>query len=107
MFNKKGSEMIEAAVIMPIVFLITISMLNLGIFAFNITNANVMLHNELRNYKKSDNILIKKISLEREVNFGFQGFIKKGIRNLIEESYYQINEANLIRGIDEGKKISE
>ncbi|MBK5253643.1 MAG: hypothetical protein JJE03_04135 [Peptostreptococcaceae bacterium] len=66
--KKTGEELIEASITMPIIILITMLLIRLTVFFYDVLNTGVELHQELINQSKEfDKCYVKVIEEERDL----------------------------------------
>jgi len=96
--NKKGSEMVEAAVVLPLLLLAVISLIYLGIFCQNAFKEQLDVQRALLEESGKNESLFSVISEENVLESGSRGFFKTGFRRAYRQSLYVINEGILVRG---------
>ncbi|NLY82079.1 MAG: hypothetical protein GX078_04815 [Clostridiales bacterium] len=67
--SKKGNELIEASITMPIIILVTMMLIKLTVFFYDILSTRVDLHQELINQSKEfDKCYVKVIEDQRDLS---------------------------------------
>lgn len=97
MRNKKGEELIEAALVLPIVILTIISMLMLLIYFFSCLNSQVDLHRELLAEISRQDYTYRIIQNKKETSKKTGGLVNIILHKDCVAEVYVIRESFLIR----------
>ena len=95
--NKRGEEIVEAAMVLPVLILIVVALMGIAVFHIGSMYARCNLHRELASEIRSDKAIIK--TLKKEIFYSSQ---TGGVANLnmtrdYEEWGYVLDEAAMIR----------
>lgn len=96
--GKKGSQMVEAAVSLPVILLTAMLMIRLLVFYLEILTAGIDEHREALAAQDAYNgALMRTYEDERRVDMLSGGILKRGVSKRIEVKAYLINEDFLVR----------
>ena len=96
--NKKGSQMVEAAISLPVIILAAMLMLRLFTFYLEILTTGIKEHKEAMNAQASySGAFVRTYRDEKEVKMLRGGLLMMDVRKRIETKAYMINEDVLVR----------
>lgn len=96
--NKRGSEMTEAAISMPVLILTAMLLLRLFTFYLEILSTGVSEHmNALEAWDSYRGSGIRKYSTEKEIYMLRGGLLETGLTKRINTRSYMLNEDVLVR----------
>ena len=95
--NRKGEEMVEAALVLPVVILTIISMLMLMVYFFSCLNNQVSLHSELIAKQCEEETVLKTIKNTTETSDRTGGLVSVLMHRKTEGRVYALRESRLIR----------
>lgn len=96
--NKKGNEMVEASITMPVIILTTILLLRVFTFYLEILNLSVKSHEKaLSAYDSYKSKEFKVYRKEAEVIMMKTGILKFDLKKKVETTLYIYNEDEIIR----------
>lgn len=96
--NKKGSEMIEAAVVLPLLLLAVISIIYLGLFCYNLFMEQLEVQRVLLEEAKGDASVFSILREDAEIGGISDGLFKGGFGKSYSQRLYIINEEIFVRG---------
>ncbi|MDY6037829.1 MAG: hypothetical protein SPI74_02340 [Eubacterium sp.] len=105
--SKNGGEYVEAAVVLPILILLIISMIGTMVFFYSCANKQMKLHKSSLAKTEETTLLFKKEKNIEETSSSISGVAKVLLKDDIYASIYLINETNLIRAGKIAKEILE
>ena len=96
--NKRGSQMVEAAISLPVIILAAMLMLRLLTFYLEILTAGISEHKEALSAQDSYNgAFIRTYRDSREINMLHGGLLLMDVSKKLETKAYLINEDMLVR----------
>lgn len=95
--NKKGDEIVEAAMVLPILILTILSLILLIVYYFSCLNTQVDLHRQMIKDAMYCETIFETKTKKEETSSEIGGIISMIMNKEIEGRVYMINEANLIR----------
>lgn len=99
--SKKGSQMVEAAIVMPVLILTAMLLLRMFTFYLEILNAGIAEHmNALEAWDSYSGAGFRKYTAEREVLMLRGGLLHMDLVKTINTRTYMINEDLLVRAGD-------
>lgn len=99
--SRKGSQMVEAAIVMPVIILTAMLLLRLFTFYLEILSAGISEHmTALEAGDSYDGAGFRKYTAEREVMMLKGGLLNMDLVKTIDTTVYMINEDVLVRAGD-------
>lgn len=99
--NKKGSQMVEAAVVLPVLILTAVLLLRLFTFYLEILDTGVAVHKEaVEAWDSYTGAGVKHYTDRKEVRMLRGGLLKIDLTKRIDVSTYLINEDFLVKAGD-------
>ncbi|MBE6028134.1 MAG: hypothetical protein E7227_05925 [Clostridiales bacterium] len=96
--NKKGSQMVEAAISLPVIILTAMLMIRLFVFYLEILTAGIEEHRKALEAQDAYNgALIRTYEAEKSVDILSGGILQRGVSKRIEVKAYLVNEDFLVR----------
>ena len=96
--NKKGSQMVEAAISLPIIILAAMLMIRMFVFYIEILTSGIEEHREAMNKQDSYNgAFIRTYKNSSKVNLLRGGLLLMDVSKRLETKAYLINEDILVR----------
>lgn len=95
--NRKGDEIVEAAMVLPILILTILSLILLMVYYFSCLNTQVDLHRQMIEDGMHVDTVFEIKTKKEETSSEIGGVISMIMSKEIEGRVYMINEANLIR----------
>ena len=96
--NKSGSEMVEAAVVLPLLLLAVISLIYFGIFCHDVFREQLEVQQILLDSAEGDKSIFSIHSEDSLICGEAKGLFKGGFKKAYRQSLYVINEEMFIRG---------
>ena len=96
--NKKGSEMIEAAIVLPLLFLAVVSLMYLSIFFQDVFKEQIDVQRTLLYEYYGDDAVFSVLSEGTVVERTSAGLFGGAFRKEYEQRIFVINEEKIIRG---------
>ena len=95
--NKKGEEMVEASIVLPILILTILSLILLNLYYYACLNCQVELHGELISDTENRKAVFKVVEKRETVSSEVGGVISMIMQKEIAASAYAIGPADMIR----------
>ena len=96
--NKKGSQMTEAAISLPVIILAAMLLLRLFVFYLDILTSGISEHKEALQAQDSySGMAIRTYETAREVTMMKGGLLRRSVSKRIDVKTYLINEDFLVR----------
>lgn len=95
--NKKGDEIVEAAMVLPILILTILSLILLIVYYFSCLNAQVDLHRQMVKDAMYSETVFEIQNKTKETSSEIGGVISMIMSKKLEGKIYMINEADIIR----------
>ena len=95
--NKRGSEMVEAAVVLPLLFLAVVSLIYLGMFFKDVFSGQLEVQRILLEEASVSGNLFSVISESNETSRASQGLFKGVFVRMYSQHLYVINEGIIVR----------
>lgn len=96
--NKQGSQMVEAAVSLPVIILAGMLMLRMFVFCVEVLTVEIKEHRDaLEAQSAYRGALIRTYEKSRDVSLLKGGLLKMDVRKKLEIKAYMINEDLLVR----------
>lgn len=97
-FNRKGEEMVEASIVLPIVILVIMLLIRLCTFYLECLISQTNLHYQmLKKWDLCKSPIIRTIENEKEINYMNKGLAEGLLRKNIKARAYSICEDSLVR----------
>ena len=99
--NKKGEELVEATMVLPIVIIITFIIIRFSIYYYQILDTRVNLHRDILNEAYSNSYHgLNVIEKEEKVEFIDEFILFDPICYNIKASYFKYNETDIVMAGD-------
>ncbi len=98
--NKRGDEIVEAAMVLPILILTILSLILLIVYYFACLNVQVDLHRQMVQDAMHSKSIFEIKNKKEETSSEIGGVISMIMNKQIEGKIYMINEADIIRAGD-------
>lgn len=95
--RKKGSETLEAAIVIPIFILIVYSLISLTIFYYSSIKTQTSLHNELVDMSNESNNVFDIIRQHEETSKKTGGISGIVLKRKIEGRIYSMDQGEMVR----------
>lgn len=95
--NRRGDEIVEAAMVLPILILTILSLVLLIIYYFSCLNTQVDLHRQMIKESMYDKSIFEIQNKTKETSSEIGGVISIIMSKKIEGRIYIVNEADIIR----------
>ena len=95
--NKRGEEIVEAAMVLPVLILIIVALVGIALFHIESMKTGCDLHRELANEIRSDKAIIKIIRKNHNYSSPIGGIADYSMSKYYEEKGYVLDEAAMIR----------
>lgn len=95
--SKKGSEMVEAAIVIPIIILTFLSMIMLIIYFYSCLICHVDLEYELIKKERNSNAIFERLQETEDVSKKIGGAVLFFMRKEYDAEIYCLNETKMIR----------
>lgn len=103
--NKKGSQMVEAAIVVPVVILAAMLLIRMFVFYIEILTAGIEGHREAMEAQDSyKGVFMRTYETERHLTLAKGGLLMKDAGKKIKIRTYLVNEDILVRS---GEAIGE
>ena len=96
--NKKGNEIVEAAIVLPILILIIISLISISVFHYTSFINECSVQKEIVDITSNDDSLMKIVERSKSDVSAYSGFYLNTFRRDYTTIGYVIDEASIIRG---------
>ena len=96
--NKRGSEMVEAAVVLPLLLLSIISVIYLGLFYYAAFSDQLEAQRSVLDEAEGSNALFSIVSGESDTSLSSRGLYVNGFHKSKSYRVYVINTELVIRG---------
>lgn len=109
LFDKRGEEIVEASIVLPIIILVIILLIRLCTFYLECLISQTNLHSQmLDKWDASRSPIVKSFDERKNVNYMNKGLAEDMLNKTIEAKAYSICEDNLVRaGGNFGKALEE
>ena len=96
--NKKGSQMVEAAISLPVVIITTMLLVRLFVFYMDILTSGVKAHREAMEAQDTySGAMIRTYETEEELTLLSGGVLRRNVSKRLDVRTYLINEDFLVR----------
>lgn len=95
--NKRGDEIVEATIVLPVIILAILSMIMLMIFFYACLNAQMEVHQKLVEKALNSRSVMNVGTFEKNVSRGTGGMVTMVMNKNVKGRCYLINEAEAIR----------
>lgn len=96
-FNKKGSEFVEGAMVLPIIILIIVSLIGALIFCYESLEKQCDLHSQLIEMAEQNESIFKVVEENIESSSYIKGFVKVKLREPLNDCIFAFCRADIIR----------
>lgn len=97
MRNKRGEQIVEAAMVLPILILTILSLILLMIYFFTCLQNQTDLHTEMIRHEQKSGKTFELYKKNVETSDGMEGLVHMLMKKQIKSSIYVFNEADFIR----------
>ena len=95
--NKRGNEIVEAAIVLPIFILIVLSLIGAMVFQFTAIQNESLVQRQLTDTIREDNSLVKRMSDSTGTTVETGGWYAGALSKDYSAYAYSIDEAKLVR----------
>ena len=96
-FSKRGSEIVEAAIVLPIFILIVASVISVSLFFVNAFHRQCRVQEEVIAAVNEDRSIVKKIEINDELSSRIKGLYDRIFAKSYKASRYSLDEEAMVR----------